>query len=445
MIETDLYTKLPSGEYAKAPFRVLVLNYYHHTMDMSVANYSERRRMIILPPNLRLPIESEDWCGCGKTTIVGFDDNGSLMLKWRGRDYVCDKEEVETETIYLDNPYLSREEVSMRYEYVESIDAISVASCFLKEVREWQDEMKRSTLSTEMEDNRELALQSLWYAIDNKGLVGLYPSYALMKSCKNWASFTITDWAEFERIMKQAIKAGCFDAANDYTCENLAEVFRFNSQEEVYSKVPALKSALNAMALGGNEMAEILLHYKIDCIEKTSREDPELTHFILEIEGEEDEYIEHYYNLLVDDEIVAGTTIDMGEYGKAEIANVSSQNMEFVWQGDTYELVDQFYRKRLSPVELDNGTEIDFTARYRRVNLWAKLKDLISIVSFDQVSSNIAKKGCISQKKACALALVQRLIEQGDEKLTALYTSMKEQEEWKCFEFDGELNYLMHL
>ena len=53
------------------------------------------------------------------------------------------------------------------------------------------------------------------------------------------------------------------------------------------------------------------------------------------------------------------------------------------------------------------------------------------------------KKGCISLKKECALRLVQKLIDKGDKDLEALVYAMKENEEWKCFDFDGELRYLL--
>ena len=442
MIKSDLFSSLPNGEMAQAPFRVLVLDYYHHTMDMSVANYTDRRRMIIIPPNPRLPIESEDWCGCGKTTIVGFDNDGCPILKWHGMEYVACKDEViNTKTVYLDNPYLSHEEVSMSYEYIESIDAINVMLYSRSEVREWQE--KRATLNTEMEDNRDIALQSLWYAIDKMGYVGYYPTYALMKSCRNWASFTITDWEEFAKIMKEAIKADCFNPLNDYAVCNFSEILRFNKEEEVYKKVPFTKEAIEKMADGGNELAQMMLECGIEYIEKTSREDSEFKHYTLTIEGEEDEYIEHYYNLLVDDEIVAGTTIDLGEYGQVSIAAVSEDAIDIVWQNETCHLEENFYRHILTPVVGANGKEVDFTIRYYKQNLWKLLCDSIFSVELRQVSNIEEKKATIQQKKERALRLVQKLIDKGDKDLEALAYAMKENEEWKCFDFDGELRYLL--
>ena len=121
MEKSYIYT----GEELTINCRVLVLNYKHHTMDMSVANSSERTRAIIIPDDAKFPIKSEDWCACGPTTIVGIKEDDSIVLKWRGKEYVlamggmCD-----TTTVYLENPYLSREEVSMSYEYCE-IDAMN--------------------------------------------------------------------------------------------------------------------------------------------------------------------------------------------------------------------------------------------------------------------------------------------------------------------------------
>lgn len=441
MIDLDFYTNLPSGELAKAPFRILVLNYYHHTMDMSVANYSSRTKIIIIPQEPKLPIVSENWCGCGETKIVGFNDEGCPILSWHGYEYVTsDKEVIESRTIYLENPYLSHEEVSMSYEYCK-LDALDVMSTYRDEVRKYQK--ARPVVNNEVEDNKEIATKSLWYAIKEKGFVGFYPTYALMMSCKNWASFTITDWDVFAKIMQEAIKAGCFDVQNDYGIGNLVQVLRVNPEEEVYKRVPALKEAVEKMAANGNEVAQMMLDYGVEYIEKISREDSELKHYTLTIEGEKDEWIEKYYCQLFDDEIVAGTTIDLGEYGTATIASIGDDTIDFVWQNKTYHLKEDFYKNILSPIKTQSGEEIDFTVRFYKQNLWTLLKDSISYITFDQVSSIEGKKGCISLKKECALRLVQKLIDKGDKDLEALAYAMKENEEWKCFDFDGELRYLL--
>ena len=441
MIELDFYTDLPSGEEAKAPFRILVLNYYHHTMDMSVANYSSRTKIIIIPQEPKLPIVSENWCGCGATQIVGFNDKGCPILSWRGYEYVAsDTEVIESRTVYLDNPYLSHEEVSMSYEYCE-IDAINVVKTYLDEVRKYQK--ARPVVNSEVEDNKEIATKSLLYAIKEKGFVGLYPTYALMMSCKNWASFTITDWDVFAKIMQEAIKAGCFDVRNDYGIANLIQVLRANLQEEVYKRMPFLKEAVEKMAANGNEIAQMMLECGVEYIEKTSREDSELKHYTLMVEGEEDEFKEHYYNLLVDDDIVAGTTIDLGEYGQASIAAVGDDAIDFVWQNETYHIKDNFYRAILKPFVGDNGKEIDFTVRYYKQNLWKLLCDTIFSVELSQVSSIEEKKATIPQKKEGALRLVQKLIDKGDKDLEALAYAMRENEDWKCFGIDGELRYLL--
>jgi hypothetical protein len=264
-----------------------------------------------------------------------------------------------------------------------------------------------------------------------------------MMSCKNWASFTITDWDVFAKIMQEAIKAGCFDVRNDYGVANLIQVLRANLQEEVYKRMPFLKEAVEKMAANGNEIAQMMLECGVEYIEKTSREDSELKHYTLMVEGEEDEFKEHYYNLLVDDDIEAGTTIDLGEYGQASIAAVGDDTIDFVWQNETYHIKDNFYRAILKPFVGDNGKEIDFTVRYYKQNLWKLLCDTIFSVELSQVSSIEEKKATIPQKKEGALRLVQKLIDKGDKDLEALAYAMRENEDWKCFGIDGELRYLL--
>lgn len=427
---------------AEVPFRVLILNYYHHTMDMSVANHSQRSRMIIIRKDAKFPIESENWCECGKTTIQGIDESGNIKLKWLGYEYTLSPgEEKDTATVYLDNPYLSHEEVSMGYEYCDGIDAIDVVLAYCEDVRKQQE--KRPVVNSDIEDDKEKALQSLWYVIDDMGFVGFYPFYALMKSCKNWASFTITDWDEFAKIMQEAIKTDCFASQNSYAAYNLVEVLKFNPSDKVYKKVPTLKEALIKMAEGGSEEAQYILEEGIEYIEKTSREDSELKHLTLTIEGEVDEWIERFYYQLVGAQITANRTIDMGEYGEARICEVGDDWVDFVWQNESYRLKDNFYRVELPPVKLDDGREIDFTVRFYKQNLWSLLKNSISIVEFDQVSTNFSKKGCIAEKKAAAIRLVEMLIKQGDDDLQNLCDTMKSQEDWTCFGYDGELHCLL--
>ena len=73
-------------ENSKVLCRSIGLTYNHSTMDMSVANSSQRQRMIILTGVKKFPIESENWCGCGKTQINEVTDQ-YVDLTWRGRNY----------------------------------------------------------------------------------------------------------------------------------------------------------------------------------------------------------------------------------------------------------------------------------------------------------------------------------------------------------------------
>ena len=119
-----------------APCRALVLNYIHRTMDMSVAGGSQRAQLIIIPEKASFPIVSENYYDCGKTEILGLDSEDNLLLRWHKREYSLPKGEMlETETLGIDNPYLSREEVSMRYDYLNLDDVLDAVEYFYDDVR----------------------------------------------------------------------------------------------------------------------------------------------------------------------------------------------------------------------------------------------------------------------------------------------------------------------
>ena len=110
------------------------LIYNHYTMDMSVANSSSRERLLILSGQKKYPVFTEDWCGCGKTQINEVADK-YVALTWRGMDYKAYLGETcKTKTVYLDNPYLSREEVMMEYEY-SVIEIVNGCLWLLEEIR----------------------------------------------------------------------------------------------------------------------------------------------------------------------------------------------------------------------------------------------------------------------------------------------------------------------
>ncbi len=431
MTESHVYV----GDYPGLSCRLLVLTYIHSTMDMSVANSSERMRIIIIPDDAKFPIASENWCGCGVTKIVGYGENERLILNWHNREYILEKGEMyETETLYLDNPYLSREEISMNYEYCV-VDAIQVAQTYRNIVRELQQEHTNADSSAVI-DNKDIALKSMWHAISN-GHTGFYPAYALMMSCKNWYSFTITDMDTFTTIMRKGIAAGCFDHHTTCGVDNLVEVLRFNPTEEIFSHLPELKGILQRLGEKGNEIAQWIADGEIACIEKIPREDPELKHNTLAICYWDKHEADHGYWLFVDDEIRPGATADMGEMGMFKIDSVNDNIIEYTWDNRTHTLDGDYDRVNAS------DREHQLVLKCRKYNLWKLLKDKISHVVYGQVSSNPFNKYDIEETKEAVIKLTERLIAGGDNELTELLEALKANEDWRCFDYDGELRHLL--
>ena len=426
----NMYT----GDDFEVMCRVLVLNYKHQTMDMSVANSSERSRIIIIPDDAKFPIVSEDICACAPTSIVGFTESGSIILKWRGYTYeIANGGMCDTNTVYLDNPYLSREEVSMSYEYCE-IDAMNAVLAYYEDIRERQNGNPR--VSTFIRDDQDIVLQFLWYIIA-KGYKGFYPTYALLKSCPNWASLTITDAETFVSIMREGVAKGCFAPEFTNGVDNLAELLQFNRTEDVFALLPELQGVMQRLGEAGNEMAALIANGDIYYIEKSPRQDPELRHKTLALCYWDKHEADHGYWLFVDDEIKPGATADMGEMGIFKIEQVNGNVIDYTWDGKKYTLKHDYERERAA------DGEHQLVLKYREHNLWTLLKDKIFHVVFGQVSSNPNNKHDIEETKAAVIKLTERLIDNGDENLTALLEALRTNDNWKCFDIGGDLKYLM--
>lgn len=415
-----------------APCRALVLNYIHRTMDMSVAGGSQRAQLIIIPEKASFPIVSENYYDCGKTEILGLDSEDNLLLRWHKREYSLPKGEMlETETLGIDNPYLSREEVSMRYDYLDLDNVLDAVEYFYDEVRG-----RCSSLSRYAMDERNMALELLWHAIE-KGNVGLYPSYALLKSCNNWASLTITDTDTFVSIMRQGIDSGCFAPHKEDGVYNLAALLEQNKTDDVFTLMPELKGIMDSLALGGNKLAAKIAAYGIECAEKTSRQDPEKRAPVFIICKGDTNGVEYSYDILIGDEIKPSVVVHFDGMDALEIVETSKEYICFSWCGKKHRIDEEYCYQRT-----DHG-ESRLRLKFCHSNLWGLLGDLLFQVSFSQVSNNPKNKYRIESLKKCVMKLVEWLIAEGDEKSVELCEALKANENWRCFDLNGELNHML--
>ena len=432
MTDYHIYT----DESYNAPCRALLLYFNHRTMDMSVAGGSKRAQAIIIPENASFPIVSEDLCGCGKTEILGFNPDGNLLVRWHCKEYSLVKGEVlDTVAISLPNPYLSRDEVFMGYEYVDLDNALDAMGYFYEDIKEWQSQS--SSLSQYATDLKEIAIGFLWYAVE-QGNVGLYPSYALMKSCNNWSSLTITDTEAFVSIMRQGIDSGCFAPQHVDGVYNLSALLGFNKTEEVFALLPELKGIMDGLAQSGNKLAAQIAAYEIECTEKTSRQDPEKRAPVFIICKGDTNGVEYSYDILIGDEIKPSVVVHFDGMDTLEIVETSKEYICFSWCGKKHRIDEEYCYQRT-----DHG-ESRLRLKFCHSNLWELLGDLLFQVSFSQVSNNPKKKYRIESLKKCVMKLVEWLIAEGDEKSVELCEALKANENWRCFDLNGELRHMLN-
>ena len=399
---------------------------------MSVAGGSQRAQLIIIPEKASFPIVSENYYDCGKTEILGLDSEDNLLLRWHKREYSLPKGEMlETETLGIDNPYLSREEVSMRYDYLDLDNVLDAVEYFYDDVRG-----RCSSLSRYAMDERDMALELLWHAIE-KGNVGLYPSYALLKSCNNWASLTITDTDTFVSIMRQGIDSGCFAPHKEDGVYNLAALLEQNKTDDVFTLMPELKGIMDSLALGGNKLAAKIAAYGIECAEKTSRQDPEKRAPVFIICKGDTNGVEYSYDILIGDEIKPSVVVHFDGMDALEIVETSKEYICFSWCGKKHRIDEEYCYQRT-----DHG-ESRLRLKFCHSNLWGLLGDLLFQVSFSQVSNNPKNKYRIESLKKCVMKLVEWLIAEGDEKSVELCEALKANENWRCFDLNGELNHML--
>lgn len=431
MTDYHIYT----DESYNAPCRALVLYYHHRTMDMSVAGGSTRAQIIMLPDNAKFPIVSENFCDCGSTEILGFNSDGNLLLRWRSTDYSVVKNKMfKTKTVGLSNPYLSREEVYMSYDFCVTDNALSAMEHFYNDIRERQ--LRISSESFYIKDMKNIALAFLWSAIE-KGNVGLYPSYALMKSCNNWSSLTITDTEAFVSIMRQGIDSGCFAPQHVDGVYNLSALLGFNKTELVFALLPELKDIMDGLAQDGNTLAAQIAAYEIECAEKTSRQDPEKRTPVFIICKGDTNGVEYSYDILMGDEIKPSAVVHFDGMGALEIVETGKEYICFSWCGKKHRIDEEYCYQRT-----DHG-ESRLRLKFCHSNLWGLLGDLLFQVSFSQVSNNPKNKYRIESLKKCVMKLVEWLIAEGDEKSVELCEALKANENWRCFDLNGELSHML--
>ena len=417
------------------------LIYNHHTMDMSVANSSSRERLLILSGQKKYPVFTEDWCGCGKTQINEVTDK-YVALTWRGMDYKAYLGETcKTKTVYLDNPYLSREEVMMEYEY-SVIEIVNGCLWLLEEIRNEHKESPGRIGGSYDEDHKGYMLSMLRYAIEN-GYKIFYPTYALLSACKNLASLTITDMPTFSKLMQQGMKEGCFDGDNTAGFDNLAEILAFNKFDTLFENVPGLKKRMEQAAERGVEMASLILAGEFKCHEMTACENPEKKESVLLIQT----YIEgkqrlEDYHIFVEEQIKPNTTLDLGYGVTAHIGEVGKDWLDFNWD-EVMRLEHTYWQYETEPKMIAENTSAYLEIKYNMCNLWSVFKRLMNSIDFNLVSSNPDNKYCIEGEKRCALELIELLIERGDTHLEELKNIMLEHEDWTIFGLNGEYEYWM--
>lgn len=465
--------------------KIFTIKGYHHTMDMSVSNISHSTQMLLERDFDNLSsVELKTLSCCGSTQLISVSPD-CIKVKWGGEEYtVALGEEITTSSRLLNNPYLSVDEVYMKYEYreLEPWDMLS-------DMNEWIINFHKKHLCDieHCRDEQEMMYQ-LIYDLIERGEVGLYPVYALYRSAKSWFTMEITDYALFNKIMQEGIEKGCFRECSAGGIANFAQLVEHNPLEKMYAHVSHLEESIKALADAGNEIATAICNGEICYKEKTSCKNPEKKELILTVTaklydnhdnigeriiraannkknktsetyideewemlfGNELGYIEldsaHMINeeimVITEAEMTKGSILHLGFGGDVTIENVENNELTVVWKEKEYRIKDRYDKRVTSDLILVDSTLPDqfmqLSFNLYNMNVWQKVRNLIESVIYRQTSSNFREKWAIESQKSATRKLINLLMKREGEDLEELYNILQENDNWRIVGFGGE-------
>lgn len=227
----------------------------HTTRDMSVAGYYANDVFVCFKELKERELIDLEKLDCGSVRILSVSED-VIVLQWREDEYTVPiGKEASSESIKLDNPYLSLDllKLTFRYrkipDYDELIDMIVAIS---------EEDLQEEDGSHNADRKKDVI-----YFTDKViagGHLDLYPLKALLEASRNWGTCEIVFQNIFCRILSEAIDKGCL-ATDDAAAWNWMDIASmYNDLSFLQSRIEGWETFLNNAAEQGNTVAQNLLN-----------------------------------------------------------------------------------------------------------------------------------------------------------------------------------------
>lgn len=238
------------------PGKELRVRVTERTMDMSVSN-TEYGDMDIPEKDLKKEARFE---------VPHFPDSAFEILEASGdkvRVQWCSHEyeiplgnTVTTRNILLDNPYLSVDEMHIRFEYRE-IPLYTRAMRLLDKIAKLHGAMDPRKAGTTKAEQKVLnMLDELIYKNDR---TDLYPLKALLDASNNWATGKIVRMSHFRHILLEGIDKGCLAPDQDEAWDWMEAAAGNNDPAEFMEDTERWYDILMTAAEEGNTIAKDIM------------------------------------------------------------------------------------------------------------------------------------------------------------------------------------------
>lgn len=238
------------AEYPRMELRVSAI---HETRDMSVFHrFSEDR---VFPFAALRKGEALDTAGlnCGKITAVDVSEE-RVVLHWDPKEYeVTAGSTVKTDSYAIDNPYLSYEGLSLKFEYKHA----TAETVLFDRLHEICDTHARTEKSLYPETTRQetFVLRLLDELTRGGARPDLYVLKVLLAASNNWSTGEIIRPHLFREQLLEGIERGCLAPENTAAWEWLETAAANNDPAEFMDDKERYYDLLATAAENGNEIA----------------------------------------------------------------------------------------------------------------------------------------------------------------------------------------------
>lgn len=233
----------------------LRLFYEHRTMDMSVGGGYSSDMFIPLSEIRKGETLKTDVIGCGRVMVKEASEE-RLVLNWDDTDYEVDLgTSVKTKSYAVDNPYLSYEEVFLRFEYKYVSVEVILSETFDK-ITEYHSRMERPEYP-ETASQQMLVLGLLKELCRHNA--EWYIPLAALSAADNWASIKLVRPYIFRNLLFEGARHGALSPDNKFAWHWIEIAARENDPVKFMDDSRHFLDLLRRAAEAGNEDASQIL------------------------------------------------------------------------------------------------------------------------------------------------------------------------------------------